>query len=244
MEKVFIGWPDGGHNDSRFTKSLLDLQRFELTQPDTSYELIDIDHQTSIYIQENRNTLVQVAQQLKADWLLQLDGDESFDKTLLRQLMRTALADKTNRLVVVGLYSNVANFGDGGMRGSFDVVDCIYAEHENGAYVNVRPPDDLRPFCIDAAGTGVFLTHMSIYDKIEEPWYETAFIKPAGVDKFQFMNEDLAFCRRIREAGFPIWCDPLAEVTHWKTLPLTPSSLRQFMARARKAELEMSGRTS
>lgn len=221
-----------------FMKSMLDLQRFELTQPDDGYELIGTDHFSSIYIAENRNKLVEIAQSLKADWLFQLDPDETFQPTLLRRLMHTANA--SFREIVVGIYSNVANFASVG-EGSFDVVDCIYAEVETGEYTNVRPPEDMRPFQIDAAGTGVFLTHMSIYEKIPYPWFENFYIKPGGKDQFQMMNEDLAFCRTARENGFHIWCDPLAEVTHWKTVPLTPSTLRSFMNRMRKAELEMSG---
>ena len=237
-QKVFIGWPDGGHNDSRFTKSLLDLQRFEFEHPGEDYEILDIDHQSSIYITENRNILVKVAKQLKADWLLQLDGDESFKPELLRMLMQTASAE---RPVVVGLYANVANFCEVG-EGSFDVVDCIYAEHSNGAYKNIRPPDDLQPFPIDAAGTGVFLAHMRVFEKIPYPWFWNFLIEVTGESEPQFMNEDLAFCRLVREHGFPIWCNPLAEVTHWKTIPLTPSTLRQFMNRVRKTELEMVGK--
>ena len=238
-QRVLIGWPDGGSNSSMFTKAVLDLQRFELLNPSPDYELIDIDHYSSIYIAENRNQLVKLAKKVKADWLLQLDGDESFKPELLRMLMQTA--DQEAHPIVVGLYSNIANFHEVG-EGSFDVVDCIYAEQPNGAYFNARPPEDLQPFKIDAAGTGVFLTHMRVFDVIEEPWFWLDYIHVKGAEKPQFMNEDLAFCRVAREHGFPIWCVPLAEVTHWKTIPLVPSSLRHFMAMKRKAQLEMTGK--
>ena len=241
---VMIGFPDGGSTSAMFTESLAKLVWYELSEPSAHYTLIGPPkHASSIYIQENRNDLVRKAQQAKADWLLQIDADESFEPTLLRQLMQTALQDpETIRPVVVGLYSNVANIGDIG-DGSFDVVDCVYAETSNGAYRNVRPPENLQPFTVDAAGTGIFLTHMSVYETIGYPWYWCDLIQVTGKPAPQFMNEDLAFCRVLREHGYTIWCDPLAEVTHWKTIPLMPSTLRHFMAMRKKSELTMTGET-
>lgn len=239
-QRVLVGWPDGGSVHGAFTKALLDLQRFELTQPSDDYEVIDCDRTSSIYITENRNNLVKLARAMKADWLLQLDGDETFEPYLLRQLFRTA--NGATRPVVVGLYSNIANFHEVG-KGSFDVVDCIYGEVKNGAYRNVRPPENMLPFKVDAAGTGIMLCHMSVFSVVGYPWFWNELIHVHGANEPQFMNEDIAFCRSLREAGIEIWCDPLAEAIHWKNIPLSPSTLRDFMNKVRKAHLEVVGQT-
>lgn len=221
-QRVLIGWPDGGQVHGAFTKSLVALQHFELTQPSDTYEFLEPLRSTGLYVTENRNELIRQAQEAKADWLLELDGDESFTPSLLRMIMRTA--DAKTRPVIVGLYANIGYEENGG----FNVVDCVYAEGPDGQYRTLVPPTNMQPFQVDAAGTGVFLTHMSVFEKIHPPWFWLEMIElPDGRQKF--MNEDIAFCRVLRQSGFPIWCDPMAEVVHWKNLPLNASSMRGFL---------------
>jgi predicted O-methyltransferase YrrM len=180
--------------------------------------------------------LVKDCKTLGADWLLQIDSDHSFQPNLLRIIMRTA--NKDTRPIIAGLYSNVGNMDQGD--GKFDVVDCIYGEAENGQYRVATTPVNMQPFKVDAAGTGIFLTHLSVFDKIEYPWFWLAlFQNPDGSE--QLMNEDIAFCRAARAKGYDIWCDPLASATHWKTLPLIPSTARVFMNHAKDAFKSMSG---
>lgn len=236
MERVYIGFPHGGKVDGAFAKSLLDLQRFEDKHPNNDYELVDISYSASLYIEENRNNLVRMAQHMKADWLLQLDGDETFDPMLLRMIMRTA--NKETRPIIFGLYANVGDLDSDG-NGSVTLLDMIYDEAPDGTYIGIVPPDNMQPFRVAAAGAGVMLTHMSVFDKIEYPWFTVAYISPEGQDR-QFMNEDICFCRVAREAGFNLWCDPLVQVTHWKTVPIMPSLLRNILGKAKefKASLE------
>lgn len=223
-DKVVVGWPDGGNVHGCFTKSLVALQHFELTNPAESYELLEPLRATGLYVTENRNQLVLQAEQAKADWLLQLDGDEHFSPDLLRTIMRTA--NERLRPVICGLYANIGYLDNG----TFNVVDMIYAEGPDGRYRPAVPPKDLKPFQVDACGTGVFLAHMSVFKKIEPPWFWLYMHStPDGQDRF--MNEDISFCRILRESGYEIWCDPMAEVVHWKNLPLNASTMREFLAR-------------
>jgi GT2 family glycosyltransferase len=179
---------------------------------------------------------VQWAKDAGADWLLQCDGDEGFQPTLLRQLMQTAQTHKAP--IVFGLYSNVMK-APGDVEGGFYHVDMIFREVETGEYKNIAPPSDSRPFQVDAAGSGVLLTRLDVFDKISWPWFWLDLIHPEGKAKPQIMNEDISFCRAAREAGFPLWCDPLAEATHHKTISLPPSSFGRFVERALRVEKEM-----
>lgn len=235
--RVVIGYPCGGSVHPAFTKALLGLQRFELTNPSPDYELAAIEYSASLYVQENRNNLVQWAIDDKHDWLLQLDTDESFEPTLLRQLMTTAMSGEP-RHIVFGLYSNITQ-APAQAEGAYYHIDMIYREIASGEYMSMTPPTDMRPFMVDAAGSGILLTHMSIYQKIAYPWFWLEMIIPSNKTKPQIMNEDIAFCRAAREAGYQLWCDPLAEAKHYKTLALTPSTFRHFMERARQVEAEM-----
>jgi GT2 family glycosyltransferase len=233
MDKVFIGYSSGGSVSARFTKCLLDLQAFEIKSPGDRYELISIDHAQGLYIQENRNKVVEMARASGADWLLQLDTDISFSPELLRIMMRYASPSRFP--IVTGLY---ANLGEADSDGAFNVVNCIYGEAPNGQYVTLNPPDNMQPFEVDACGTGVFLTHLSVYDKIPFPWYWLALFKnPDG--SMQTMNEDIAFCRMAKAAGCWILCDPLAEVVHWKTLPMRSSQFKQMYDNAMRTMADL-----
>ena len=224
-QRVMIGFPHGGEVLGKFTESLVNLVRFEMAHPADDYELVKIEGVGSVYVEDNRNDLVEIAQKEGVDWLFQIDTDESFKTDLLRIIMRTA--HPLSRPFVVGLYANTASTPDG----EFMVVDHIFGETPNGDYMPARVPDDMRPFRVDAAGTGVFLTHMSMYERITPPWYWLQKIRLAS-GKVQTVNEDIAFCRIAREHGYEIWCDPLAEVVHWKRVPLVSSNMRRFLQSA------------
>ena len=233
-QKAMIGWPDGGSVRGNFMLSMLALQEYEIKNPSDKYELMrEFGRTSGLYIQENRNQLVKCAQFHKADWLLQIDGDESFKPNLLRMLMENA--DAAEKPIVVGLYSNVGILNDV----SAEVIDCIYKETESGEYMTISATEDPTPFQVDAAGTGVMLTHMSVYDKISFPWFWVELYQSPSKKEPQMMNEDIAFCRAARHVGFPIWCDPKCEVTHWKTLPLVPSTMRTFLTKSWKTRDEM-----
>jgi len=234
--KILVAFPVGGSCHPAFAKALLDLQRFELTEPSPTYDLLPIEYSASLYVEENRNVIVELAQRDKADWLLMVDTDESFQPNLLRQLM--VHADRNNAPIVFGVYSNIAQAPQQA-EGAYYHVDMLFREVENGEYMNVTPPSDSRPFYVDAAGSGCMLTHISVFERIEFPWFTLDYIIPTGKTKPQVMNEDISFCRKARMAGYKLLVDPLAEVTHYKTMALLPSAFRHFLERAQQVHEEM-----
>jgi GT2 family glycosyltransferase len=234
-----VGWSDNGSVHGIFAFSLLRMQQMELALPSDEYDFVMPQRTSGLYVQQNRNELVKTLLDSDADWLLQLDGDESFRPELLRMMMRTA--SENFRPIVVGLYSNVSSIDASGVDGGIMINNMIYGETEHGEYMPIEPPEDLVPFEVHAAGTGVMLVHRRVFETIEEPWFWVEmFQSPAKAD-WQFMNEDIAFCRKAREAGFKIWCDPLAEVVHWKTMPLMPSTTRTYLKEADRVFSEMRG---
>jgi GT2 family glycosyltransferase len=251
--KVLVAFPVGGSCHPAFARSLARLCTWELRNPCDEYEVLDPEYSASLYVQENRNNLVNLARELGADWLLQVDTDESFEPHALRQLMKTA--ERCKAEIVTGLYTN-AQRAPAEAEGGFLVVDMIFREVQRdevdekgnplhaGEYVNIIPPSDSRPFVVDAFGSGIMLTHVPVFERIEWPWFWLEMIVPAGKDKPQIMNEDLAFCRKAREAGYTLWCDPLVEAVHYKQLSLLPSTFHHFLARARETQKEMAGRES
>ena len=232
-EKILVGYPNGGSVSAMKTHSLLQLQKFELTTPNDQYELIEIEGAQGLYIQENRNNLINLALEMKVDWLLQVDSDVSFQNVLLRMMMRSA--SKNDRPIIGGLYTNIGNVVGSG---EFEALNCIYREVEDGQYTVIKPPEDMQPFQVDAVGAGCLLTHVSVYEKWEYPWfYVGVFTKPDG--KKQITNEDIGFCRNVRQLGYPIWVDPVADLVHWKTLPLVSSQFQTIYEKALQTKEEM-----
>lgn len=236
MTNVLVAFPVGGSVHPAFAKALLELQRFELLDPSSTYALLPIEYSASLYVEENRNIIVDLARERGAEWVLMLDTDESFQPNLLRQLMLTAHPD--DRPIVFGMYSNVMR-APAQAEGAYYHVDMIYREVASGEYQTFEAPSDSLPFFVDAAGTGVMLAHISVFDRVGYPYFSLDYIVPTGKTKPQVMNEDISFCRKAREAGYKLVCDPLAEVIHYKTLALLPSAFRRFMEKANAARAEM-----
>jgi len=65
-------------------------------------------------------------------------------------------------------------------------------------------PDE--PFEIAAAGCAGMLVRQRVLDALGEPW----FISTEGSK----VNEDVEFCRRAKELGFSLWCDPNVQMGH------------------------------
>jgi len=235
METVYVGYPHGGKIDGDFADCLDALHIWEVENPSPRYKVVGFRGEKGPYVQENRNVLVRRMRDAGADWLFQLDPDETFEPNLLRVLMRHAAAE---RPILTGLYSNIGNVEVDG-QGSFEVVDMVFAEVPSGEYQNLQIPADLQPFEVHACGAGVLLVHRSVFETMEYPWFRLGYIVPEGAAGPQVMNEDIAFCRDVRELGFHIWCDPLAVVSHWKIVPLVPSVVQRMIEQAEQVRGEM-----
>lgn len=233
-QKILVGWIDGGSVRGEFAHSLLDLYKCELQSPSDDYEIIDVVRATGSHIEENRNHLVLTAQSVQADWLLQIDSDMTFGSDILKIMMK--IADDTKK-IITGVYANVSAFhGD-----HYDVIaDSVYGESPDGTYFSASSNGSIEPFIVDACGAGILLTHMSVFEAFEYPWFELVrFSNTTTVLEPQLMTEDIVFCRKARECGFQIWCHPLVETVHWKTLPLVSSNIKKFMEQSYKIKDEM-----
>lgn len=61
-----------------------------------------------------------------------------------------------------------------------------------------------------------------------------AFVATRGFDEGYFMHaEDLDLCRRIREVGYQVWCDPRVQVRHVKGVSSRRRPLRVLWAKHR-----------
>jgi len=67
-----------------------------------------------------------------------------------------------------------------------------------------------------AIGTGGMLIRSEVFRELEYPWFEHGRA-----------SEDLIFCDRAREAGFPIYCDLGSRIGHLTVAAIWPSWVDQ-----------------
>ena len=141
----------------------------------------------------NYNGLVE---QMEGDWLWIMGDDHTFAPDILVNL----LAHEVDVVVPLVLKKDAP-------------FDPVVYEGEEGSdeatglpfhRVARLPQSGLHE--IYAAGSAGMLIRRHVLDALERPVFETSH----GVQ-----NEDLLFCRKVREAGFSIWCDVDQPRTYW-----------------------------
>jgi hypothetical protein len=214
-DRVAVGWIDGGQVDGLFAVSMLNLFTARSARISTVIRV------GGSLLARQRNEVVQTfLDKNDAEWLFFIDTDEtisleSFDKLL------DAAHDK-DRPVVAGLY--FAAWATDDMYPH--PTPMIMREGKAGGYVPVWdfPEDGVIP--IDAAGTGALLIHRSVLERIRAE----SNAGPLGVHEGgkwcwfrdmaaggEWWGEDIFFCRRVRDLGFPIVAATGCRLDHHKS---------------------------
>lgn len=135
------------------------------------------------------------------EWAWILGDDHRFEPDLLLRLLEhdydvvVPLCVRRNPPFALGLF-----------KGS-EIVTDERTGREYPGYVNyglTEVPDE--PFEVVASGSAGMLVRRKVFEALGYPYFESS----DGV----FLNEDLEFCRRVRELGFKIMCDPHAFLGH------------------------------
>ena len=141
-------------------------------------------------IEENRNKIWEDAKRIDADWLLMVDDDMVFDRNSIYNLYQTA---KNNSLdIVCGLFYT----GEG--------RPAIYKGERYDYYESI--PD--RLFEVGACGMAFTLFNKRLWRS------------PLDFKREYPLGEDISFCRRAKEKGFKIWCDPTVKIGHLRLQPI------------------------
>jgi len=209
--KVSIGSCDPGTVNGAFAYRLIQLAQARSARLGPFVRV-----KGSGLLSKQRNRVVkQFLDGTKSDWLLLIDSDEQLSLEAFDKLLETA-HDK-ERPVVAGLV--FAGFGIEGAPYP-KPVPAIFQDAPEG-FLPLYKYDKDSVFEIDAAGTGCLLIHRSVLEKMRE----TAD-KNQGTDWCWFwdgpvdgnwIGEDLLFCRRIKELGFPIYVITGAILPHQKS---------------------------
>lgn len=147
--------------------------------------------QSGCYVHESRMKIVEAAIKEKSDYLFFLDADVRLHGDTIERLLA---CDK-------------------------DVIGCNYHCRQHPLESTVKIADEnwdiyssqipTQLFECFGVATGAMLIKMSVFGKIDKPWFSFDVDKKGGI-----MGEDIFFCRQVKRAKMSIWCDPTIPVKH------------------------------
>jgi hypothetical protein len=158
---------------------------------------------TSMSVVDNMNAIVSDISENNPDneWIWILGDDHYWEPDLLLSLLATKEEYDCDILVPLCCRRNPP-WDLVLMREQVGVDEHGYAKWQPYNYSEI--PEE--PFEVEAAGSAGMLVDQKVLDALGEPW----FYSTAG----SMVNEDVEFCRRAREAGFQVWCDPRLSMGH------------------------------
>lgn len=142
-----------------------------------------------------RNALAKAAIERGCKYLFFLGDDVVAPPHAIRQLIYR-MENQSNVDVVGGVYCAKAD----------PAAPLVFVENGQGSYWDWKIGEF---FPCSGLGMDCTLIRVSILEKIPEPWFLTVDIDKHidGVNGVEAWTEDLYFLKKVREAGFGIWCD-------------------------------------
>lgn len=133
-------------------------------------------------VTEARNLCVEAAIDSKADSVLFLDSDMVFPSDTIKRLVAhgVPIAGATYPRKMLPL-SFIGTRRDG----------AAFSLEDKGLVEAARVP------------TGCLLIDRGIFVKMKAPFFRCSYDETAG----RVLSEDFWFCDRVRDLGFPLWCD-------------------------------------
>jgi hypothetical protein len=213
-ETVCLAYIHPGQTSAYFTECLVNLLMWD--RADARRITACLNEWSSANVSASRNNLVGVFLDEKdADWLLWIDADMAFPHTALEDLLKSA---HPKRAPIVGGLC----FGAVHDR----LFPTIYqmTELEDGRLTTLRVNDypDNRLVGCASTGAAFLLIHRDVLVKMRDrqfnaafPWFQETEIAgaPAG--------EDLTFCLRAGQLGYPIYVDTAVKIGHHKSILYT-----------------------
>ena len=150
---------------------------------------------------QNRNKIAEMSL-LDCDYMMQIDSDMTFQaNTLMRMLKLSAKYD--NKAVISGI----------AFMGASPHYPALYILNEG----NFKPIAEYpaEPFEVDAVGSFGFLVPRKILEDIGEGPFDHLYAEHLEI------RHDLAFCARVKKAGYKIICDPSIQFGHLRSGEVT-----------------------
>lgn len=186
-----------GSDLARYSEFTLSLAGVVATAPPGS----SMKYARGVDVSGNCN---QIIREMKGEWVWIMGDDHVFDQLALLKLLR-------HDVDVVVPYV---------LKRTPPWPPVVYShQDEDGLYVTATLPED-ELTRVHAAGSAGMLIRRRVLDAMEDPWFRPA-------PDAHGLNEDLYFCRKVREAGFEIYCDPSVAMGHIGVYTVWPGQSEQ-----------------
>lgn len=196
MYTVTIGVCTGGTMKSATVTSLVGAMDVIRANGVTAFLAIQIGG----YVAVNRNELVETARRNNSTHLMFIDNDQTFKPSAIQRLID---ADKD---IICAPY-NARPAPGKQLVSVIKLMDKKGRLRMDGGTEGFEMPAGL--FKVGGSGTGFMLIKMSVFDKLEKPYFVEWQDKNNN-----HHTEDIDFCVKARKAGFDVWCNPTIPVGH------------------------------
>ena len=190
--RLLIAIPTNDYVHADFVVSLSKLQS-ELSRRHVAYD-VEIIAGTLVYYARNR--LANKAINEHYTHVLWLDSDMVFNEQVVDDLMEVG-----KDMVCGAFVSRRPPYGP-----------CVYTSIEKNKVAKVKDWG-LKPFRVDGCGFATVLTSVDLLQAVTQK-FGTCF-QPTD-----YYGEDLAFCWRVKQLGYEIWCEPTVRVGHIAHVPV------------------------
>jgi len=212
---VVLGYPVGGSVTLAFHSSVLALLGHEIAKGGNRL-LEKIQHSQGLYVADNRTLLVQRFLETEAEWLLQVDTDIEFPRTLVETMVEIAGDDKKILAASVPLGAAFKT--------------CAFNQTETPGIWHALERVDGVVEC-DGIATAVCLIHRQVFEDIADldgqSWMHHIYLPMTNElgrnrdFRYRSQGEDLAFCVRAKKAGHKVYCAYVPGLKHHKTMALS-----------------------
>jgi hypothetical protein len=204
-EKIAVGWVDpefvSGYFAQNMAAQLRDMEYHECAG--------NILRFSSAHIIDSRNKICQLfLDHTDNEWLWMMDADQIFDRGHVMKLWETASEHDVKLVSGVGWLNRER------------IVPSIFYWTEDGGLANIHNWLPEEPIEVAATGFASMLIHRELLETVQplrtphRRWFDFYLPEEVGVKTDKPIGEDIAFCLRAAEAGFPMMVNPDARTEH------------------------------
>lgn len=208
-ERITVGWCDGGMVEGSFSSGIANLI---IQGEQHGLKIVNTIRVQGNQIARQRQSLWDFwADSSDCEWLLWVDSDIVINPNVIKMLWD--VADKKSKPVVSGLYF-VSSQNE---RSLMEPVPAIYKETGDPYRTQIiHPFPENQVIEIDVAGFGLMLMHRSIIDPVRKVAGDLSVFGENQQAADKFISEDVSFCRKLKQAGIPLYAHTGAQVQHMK----------------------------
>jgi hypothetical protein len=208
-EKISIGWCDNGITDAKFTEGLISIA---LSGPKVGFPIFSSVRVQGNQIARQRQSLIDYwYDTLKTDWLFWVDSDIVLTLDIWQKICSTA--NKNTHPIVSGVYFIAKE----DYKSLPIILPCIFDDINEFSVKYHHPLPENQILKVDCAGMGLTLMHRSVVTKLRKEYgQEISFFGENNMVGDKFIGEDIAFFRKCKKIGIPLYAHTGAIAQHIK----------------------------